>query len=453
MNNEALNNTNTVNAEQVDKNNKNNPASKSINKKPKAAKLTEQQVLIAGGGHVGLSFALLLANQGIASTLLEKNSYPDISPDDDELRSHYLDSRNTALSRRTVQIYQEIGLWDELQSHACRIDAVQISEQGSFGRAQLNKAEENVESFGQVMENAWLGRKLLLAAKDEPLITLIDNAEVTAIEQQVDSVTLSFNYYGGDEGEQQLQASVLVACDGRDSTVRQLLGIGTSTYDYEQTAIVGVVETDKPHAHTAIERFSPAGPLAVLPLTDPDGDGNDERQAGYRRSMVWVCPKGEEAQYLEDDEHFLATLQQAFGQRAGTFIRAGRRGAYPLTRVLAESQVDGRCVIMGNSAHTLHPVAGQGFNLCMRDAHVLAKMMGRQVLKGEDIGNPDLLKRYEKARQTDQKRVIRFCDAVVHGFTHPNPAIKLARNVALVAFDKLPNIKPLVANYAMGLKS
>ena len=417
------------------------------------ARLTAQQVLIVGGGHVGLSFALLLAHHGIASTLLEKNSYPEIGPEDDRSRSHYLDSRNTALSRRTVQIYQEIGLWSELQSHACRIDAVQISEQGSFGRAQLNKKDEKVESFGQVMENAWLGRKLLLAVQDESLITIIDNAEVTTIDQQADGVTLNFNYYGSSEDEQQLQASVLVACDGRDSNVRQLLNIGTTTYDYQQTAIVGVVETSMPHEHIAIERFSPAGPLAVLPLTDPDGDGNDDYQTGYRRSVVWVCPTGEEQQYLADDAHFLATLQQAFGSRAGTFIAAGRRGAYPLTRVLAKSQVDGRCVIMGNAAHTLHPVAGQGFNLCMRDAHVLAQMMSAQVMKGADIGDVSLLKRYEKSRLSDQKRVIRFCDAVVHGFTHPNPAIKLARNVALVAFDKLPNIKPLVATYAMGLKS
>ncbi|MBE0441778.1 MAG: FAD-dependent monooxygenase [Psychrobacter sp.] len=415
--------------------------------------ITEQQVLIAGGGHVGLSFALLLANHGIASTLIEKNRYPTISPNDDRNRSHYLDSRNTALSRRTVQIYQEIGLWDKLQSHACRIDSVQISEQGSFGRAQLNKAEEKVESFGQVMENAWLGRELLLAAQQAPLITLIDNANVSAVTQKADGVTLSFSHYGEEKTEQQLQGSVLVACDGRDSTVRQLLDIGTTTYDYQQTAIVGVVETDKPHEHVAIERFSPAGPLAVLPLTDPDGDGNNEYQNGYRRSVVWVCPKGEETRYLEDDAHFLQTLQHAFGQRAGTFVAAGRRGAYPLTRVLADKQADGRCVIMGNAAHTLHPVAGQGFNLCMRDAHVLAQMMSAQVLKGADIGDPTLLKRYEKARLSDQKRVIRFCDAVVHGFTHPNPVIKLARNAALVAFDKLPNIKPLVATYAMGLKS
>ena len=430
---------------------KNNPVINDLNPQTNQNAITEQNVIIAGGGHVGLSFALLLAAQGIASTIVERNKYPKLSPKEDAKRTHYLDSRNTALSRRTVQIYQEINLWDQLQSQACRIDSVQVSEQGSFGYAQLNKEEENVESFGQVMENAWLGRKLLLAVQQSPLIDLIDGANVTDVEQSATSVTLTYDT--DTEQQQTLSADLLVACDGRDSTVRNLLGIGTKDYDYGQTAIVGVVQTDKPHEHVAIERFSPAGPLAVLPLTDAEGDGNNPVQAGYRRSVVWVCKSGEEQQYLEDDALFMATLQKAFGQRAGTFVEAGRRGAYPLTRVLANKQVEGRVVIMGNAAHTLHPVAGQGFNLCMRDAHVLAKMLGNQVLRGEDIGESSMLKAYERARQKDQKRVIRFCDAVVHGFTHPNPAVKLARNVALIAFDKLPNVKPLVANYAMGLKS
>lgn len=429
----------------------NNPVINDLNPQTHQNAITEQNVIIAGGGHVGLSFALLLAAQGIASTIVERNKYPKLSPKEDAKRTHYLDSRNTALSRRTVQIYQEINLWDQLQSQACRIDSVQVSEQGSFGYAQLNKEEENVESFGQVMENAWLGRKLLLAVQQSPLIDLIDGANVTDVEQSATLVTLTYDT--DTEQQQTLSADLLVACDGRDSTVRNLLDIGTKDYDYGQTAIVGVVQTDKPHEHVAIERFSPAGPLAVLPLTDAEGDGNNPVQAGYRRSVVWVCKSGEEEQYLEDDALFMATLQKAFGQRAGTFVEAGRRGAYPLTRVLANKQVEGRVVIMGNAAHTLHPVAGQGFNLCMRDAHVLAKMLGNQVLRGEDIGESSMLKAYERARQKDQKRVIRFCDAVVHGFTHPNPAVKLARNVALIAFDKLPNVKPLVANYAMGLKS
>ena len=148
----------------------NNPVINDVNPQTNQNAITEQNVIIAGGGHGGLSFALLLAAQGIASTIVERNKYPKLSPKEDAKRTHYLDSRNTALSRRTVQIYQEINLWDQLHSQACRIDSVQVSEQGSFGYAQLNKEEEKVESFGQVMENAWLGRKLLLAVQQSPLI-------------------------------------------------------------------------------------------------------------------------------------------------------------------------------------------------------------------------------------------------------------------------------------------
>ena len=126
-----------------------------------------------------------------------------------------------------------------------------------------------------------------------------------------------------------------------------------------------------------------------------------------------MCPTGEESRYLTDDEYFLATIQQAFGTQAGKFVKAGKRGAYPLTKVLAERQVAGRCVVMGNAAHTLHPVAGQGFNLCMRDADTLAKMVAQQALRGDAIADSNMLKAYEKRRKADQKRVELFCDAVV----------------------------------------
>ena len=169
--------------------------------------------------------------------------------------------------------------------------------------------------------------------------------------------------------------------------------------------------------------------------------------------MVWVCPKGEEQRYLDDDEYFLDTIEQAFGSLAGRFVKAGKRGAYPLVKILAYSQVKGRCVIMGNAAHTLHPVAGQGFNLCMRDADTLAKMLAQQVMRGEDIGDSSMLQTYAKRRKADQKRVEIFCDTVVYGFMHQNPLLKIARNVGLIAFDKLPFVKPAVATFAMGLKS
>lgn len=416
------------------------------------AQSRRHHVIIIGGGQVGLSFALLLAHQGIASTLIEQVVYPTISPDDDIERSAYLDSRNTALSRRTVQIYTEIGLWERMQSHACRIDGVEISELGSFGRAKLDKAAEGVESFGQVMENAWMGRQLLLAVQEHPLICLIDGASVIDIEQDENSASVVFEKQGESH---RLTAPLLVACDGRDSISRQLLNVGADAHDYGQVGIVGVVQTDRPHRHIGIERFSPVGPLAVLPLTDGRGDGVDGTTQGYRRSVVFICKTGEQERYLQDDEYFKQTLQQVFGETAGRFVAVGRRGAYPLTRVLAHRQVVGRCVIMGNAAHTLHPVAGQGFNLCLRDAHALAKMLGENLGRypDYDLGNHANLLAYEKARQKDQKRVIHFCDTVVGSFCHPNPVMKFARNLGLIAFDKIPGIKPLVASYAMGLKS
>lgn len=412
----------------------------------------KNSVLIVGGGHVGLSFALLLAHHNIASTLLESQRYPTISPEEDTERRYYLDSRNTALSRKTVQIYQQIGLWEKLASHACRIDEVQISELGSFGKASLKKHEEGVESFGQVMENAHLGRQLLLAVKNNPLITLQDGTQVVDIAQDETSASVKIKT-ADDEQIKTLQASLVVACDGQHSWVRQLLNIPTKTHDYQQVGIVGVVQTDKPHAHIAIEKFSSAGPLALLPLTDGQGE-SDEQTYGYRRSVVFICPQGEQERYLQDDEYFLKTLQDIFGYQAGTFLQAGRRGAYPLVKVLAQRQVMGRFVIMGNAAHTLHPVAGQGFNLCLRDAYALAQMLS-QIHNNQqaDFGDYQALINYERSRLADQKRVIKFCDTVVNSFTHPSPMMKFARNVGLIAFDKIPGIKPLVASYAMGLKS
>lgn len=413
---------------------------------------TTNQVLIVGGGHVGLSLALLLAHHQIPSTIIESIAYPTIDPEQDQERKHYLDSRNTALSRRTVQIYQEIGLWQKLQSHACRIDQVQISELGGFGKACLDKNQEGVESFGQVMENAHLGRQLLLAVQDNPLIQLLDKTQLVDITQDEHLASIIIE---NQQGRQTLSASLVVACDGQNSLVRQLLKVEASVHDYQQVGIVGVVKTDKPHQHIAIERFSQAGPLALLPLTDGDQDGGTDNTRGYRRSVVFICPKGQEAGYLTDEQYFLQTLQDVFGHQAGKFLQAGKRGAYPLVKVLADRQVVGRFVIMGNAAHTLHPVAGQGFNLCLRDAYSLSNMLAHQLAQDSayDLGSYQQLITYEKARIQDQKRVIKFCDTVMGSFTHPSPVMKFARNLGLLAFDKVPGIKPLVATYAMGLKS
>jgi 2-octaprenyl-6-methoxyphenol hydroxylase len=401
----------------------------------------QQEVIIVGGGMVGLSLALMLAKTGIAVKLLEAIQYPDY--DDINLAPYHssFDARNSALSRRSVQIYQELGLWDALQEHATPILEVNITEQGSFGKARLIAEQEKVESFGQVIENAWLGRVLLTQVKKEPLIELIDGVQVMSLIQDTD-----FAYIEAQRGETilKLQSKLVIAADGRDSFCRKALGIGASVHDYDQVAIVTTVQTSKPHQHVGFERFSPLGPLALLPLPGE-----------YRRSVVWPVPKGTEHEWLgdENDQHFLHALQQTYGDRAGKFQKTGKLFSFPLSQVLAEKQAVGRVVLMGNAAHTIHPVAGQGFNLCMRDAYVLNRYLAEQLEQGADLGDAQMLQDYEKSRLKDQQRVIKFCDSVVRGFSNQNPFLKLIRNTGLVAFENIPGIKPLVANYAMGLKA
>ena len=401
----------------------------------------QQQVIIVGGGMVGLSLSLMLAKANIAVKLLEAVKYPNY--DDQNVAPYHssFDARNTALSRRSVQIYQKLGLWDALQQHATPILQVHITEQGSFGKARLVAEQEKVESFGQVIENAWLGRVLLTQVRQQPLIELIDGVQVTALTQDAEQVHIEAQR--GDE-VLKLESKLLIAADGRDSFCRQAIGVGVDVHDYDQVAIVTTVQTSKPHEQVGFERFSAIGPLALLPLPGE-----------YRRSVVWPVKKGTEDEWLgeENDQHFLSALQQTYGDRAGKFEKTGKRFSYPLSQVLAHKQAVGRVILMGNAAHTIHPVAGQGFNLCLRDADVLLRYLVNQLSASDDIGNPDNLLAYEQARLSDQQRVIKFCDTVVRGFSNQNPLLKLIRNTGLIAFDVIPGVKPLVANYAMGLKA
>ncbi|OTL42912.1 ubiquinone biosynthesis protein UbiH, partial [Acinetobacter baumannii] len=388
----------------------------------------QQQVIIVGGGMVGLSLSLMLAKANIAVKLLEAVKYPNY--DDQNVAPYHssFDARNTALSRRSVQIYQKLGLWDALQQHATPILQVHITEQGSFGKARLIAEQEKVESFGQVIENAWLGRVLLTQVRQQPLIELIDGVQVTALTQDAEQVHIVAQR--GDE-VLKLESKLLIAADGRDSFCRQAIGVGVDVHDYDQVAIVTTVQTSKPHEHVGFERFSALGPLALLPLPGE-----------YRRSVVWPVKKGTEGEWLgeENDQHFLDALQKTYGDRAGKFEKTGKRFSYPLSQVLAHKQAVGRVILMGNAAHTIHPVAGQGFNLCLRDADVLLRYLVNQLSTSDDIGNPDNLLAYEQARLSDQQRVIKFCDTVVRGFSNQNPLLKLIRNTGLIAFDVIPGV-------------
>lgn len=389
-------------------------------------------IIIVGAGLVGLSFALMLARHGIHSTLIEKNL-------------HLQDTRNTALSRKSVQIYQAFRLWECIADFACPVVGVDIYEHGGFGRAKLRAFDEGFADFGAVVQNHALLDALYQAVADSPFINMHKGYCLVDMHQNDAMVHAQFASDAGSTSTHSINAhridisaKILVACDGAYSSARTLLNIGTDTHDYQQSAIVGMVTTAQAHNGMAIECFDKLGPVALLPLS----------HSAHTRSLVWVCKRGDEQAFLHDKDKLLTTLTGVFdGVDIGNIIRIG---AYPLTKIIAHRQVIGRVVLLGNAAHTLHPVAGQGFNLCLRDCALLADTLASVNLH-DNATIHTALERYTQMRLQDQRRVARFCDFIIWGFCHKNPVIKFARNVGLILFDKVPFIKPMLARYAMGL--
>ncbi len=399
-------------------------------------------VVIVGGGLVGLTLALWWSQvqPNHRLVILEAHAFPPPPTGQVPPQVGSFDARNTALSRRTVQLFEDLGLWSQLQPHATPIHQIHVSDRGQFGFARLLASEEQVESFGQVVENAWLGVVLLAAVRARSAIQLWDHVTVTDLQSAPDQARVTFTRQGATET---LQAPLVVAADGADSTARTWLSLAESRRDYGQTALVTTVSTSLPHAQVAFERFAPDGPIALLPL--PDGPGVP---SGCRRSLVWaLAPEQAAALQAAEEPDFLAALQQAFGKRAGRFLRAGKRWAYTVSLRVAEGQQRPRAVLLGNAAHTLHPVAGQGYNLCVRDVLVLVE----QLAQTSDWGDAARLRRYEQERQADQRQIIRFSDALVRGFSVSAAPWVMLRNLGLTAFDVLPGAKPALARYAMGL--
>ncbi|MES2909367.1 MAG: 2-octaprenyl-6-methoxyphenyl hydroxylase [Pseudomonadota bacterium] len=404
-------------------------------------------VIIIGGGMVGVTLALMLAQQlpQLRVTLLEAQRFPALDPNQPLPYTAGFDARNTALSRRTVQALSDLGLWSQLQPHATPIKQIHISDRGHFGLSRLRAIEEQVESFGQVIENAWLGVVLLAALKKCPSVTLRDGVQVTALKTSAAAATVTLQQADGTGTE--LSAPLVIAADGTQSRSRDWLGLTARWHDYGQTALVTTVATSLPHQHEAFERFTEDGPIALLPLPD-----TANQPAQTRRSLVWAL-KTAEAERVKalSDTDFLAEFQRAFGRRAGRFTRVGQRHAYPLQLMVAHQQTVPRAVILGNAAHSLHPVAGQGFNLCLRDVLVLVETLRDACAQDADLGESARWQAYEAKRQADQQQIIRFSDTLVRGFSNANPLLQLARNIGLLGFDLLPGAKPLVARYAMGL--
>lgn len=400
-------------------------------------------LIIVGGGMVGASLACALApaaeTLGLDIAIVEP---VPLRRDGLSYQPSY-DARATALAYGSRSAYERMGIWQTLAQHITPIGEIHVSDRGHFGASRLSAAQQQVPALGYVIENHWLGQVLLnrLQAPECGRIDYLCPAEVAEVipgDGQM-SVTIS-----RDGCTSSLTCELVVMADGGRSELRQRLGIGYRYSAYEQHALIANVSPDRPHRGIAYERFTDQGPMALLPLQEQDGQ--------HRCALVWTLSDDDTQALMDmDDAGFVAQLQQRFGYRAGRFVQVGERHAYPLQLVLAEEQVRAGLVVLGNAAHALHPIAGQGYNLALRGVVSLADQLIDARRQGRSLGDLAVLQTYHERMRSDQQRTIGFSDGTMKLFTSRNPLLTLGRNLGLQALDVCPTAKTLFARSAMGL--
>lgn len=388
-----------------------------------------QTLAIIGGGLVGASLALALQDgareRGWRIHLIEP-----FEPGHEYQPSY--DARSTALSWGTRLIYERLGVWSRIAERAESIRRIHVSERGRFGAARLDAAGEGVEALGYVVENAWIGH-CLWQALDERVVVRDCPAEVQALQPAEGGYRLTLS-----DGRQ-LQCALAVLADGGRSGLREQLGIHVKRTPYGQTALIANVSPARAHEGLAFERFTQDGPMALLPVRD------------NRCALVWTRPPADAERLAALPEaEFLAELQQAFGYRLGAFKQVGVRYLYPLTLIEAEEQVRAGLVVLGNAAHSLHPIAGQGYNLSLRDVDALSSAL---LSAPAGLGELACLRHYAERQRRDQLLTVGFSDQVTRLFGDSAALMAAGRNLGLLALDLLPPAKHWFARQAMGLGS
>lgn len=391
---------------------------------------THYDVLIVGGGMVGASLARAISGLGFSIGVVEAHQF------DSRVQPSY-DDRVLALSWGTRVILHSMGLWNELIPSTEPILDIHISDRGQFGFTRLNHREEDVEALGYVVTARDLGEVLLKDLGTLPDVDLICPASLESFRLNESGVDVALTALEQKEG---VSCRLLVAADGGESKIRQLLSLPMKELTYGQTAIIANVTPQRPHRGVAYERFTDSGPLAMLPMSEG------------RCSLVWTARDEQLAELMDlDDTGFLARLQGRFGYRLGRLTKIGRRFAYPLRMRLVEEQVRPHIALIGNASHTVHPVSGQGFNLGMRDVAVLADVLADVAASEANPGQLEWLEQYADWRRQDQLRVVRITDTLARLFANPLPPLRMVRNLGLVGLDLMPSLKHLVANQFMGL--
>lgn len=404
----------------------------------------QRDIVIAGGGMVGVSLALQLAASLPDSTricLVEGHPFPSPTPGRRPEYHPAFDARSTALSYSSRLIYERLGVWEDLAEWLCPIRKIHVSSRGRFGSAIMDAEAHNWPALGYVVENAWLGNALLQFLHRQGRVELRSPCKVVGVHTQPDAVQVTLD---GDAGGT-LEAGLLVVADGAGSGLREALGVSVQEKPYGQHALIANLATAQPHQGCAYERFTRQGPIAMLPLLGVEG-------AAHRSALVWTLdPPSAQAMQAAAPADFLATLQEQFGYRLGRLTAVGERHAYPLSLVQSVEQVRRGVVVMGNAAHALHPVAGQGFNLALRDVAELTRVLVEAGRGGEPLGALAVLQRYEQRQRADQQRTIEASDRLPSLFMQTDPVVGLARDLALSGLDLLPALKRGFIDYAAGV--
>jgi 2-octaprenyl-6-methoxyphenol hydroxylase len=389
-------------------------------------------VLIVGGGAVGSALACALAELPLDTVLVEAHEVR-------LLEQPSFDARVTALANGSQRILASLGLTAELEGYTEAIRAIHISERGRFGAARIDAKAEQVRALGYTVENQILGRVLWERLGRAPRFTALAPALVISLERDERHVTATIEQSGAVGT---LRARLVVAADGARSAIRTALGFGAIEHDYAQRAVVFNCSTEAPLAGRAFERFTPRGPIALLPLT-----------AG-RAGVIWTLPRevAERVAELPVDA-FRTELTSAFGYRLGRFTRIGTRHLHTLVRIASGAIHGPRAVLIGDAALRLHPVAGQGFNLALRDVATLAEVLADAVAEfgaAVDVGAAGPLARYAAWRAADRQRVSTFTHGLIQLFGESLPGLGFGRGLGLMAFDLLPGAKAVLARQTMG---
>jgi 2-octaprenyl-6-methoxyphenol hydroxylase len=387
-------------------------------------------VAICGGGLVGATLAVALAQLDLKIALIESHPFGVANPPS-------FDERTTALSNGSRRVFEGLGIWPLIQRDATPIRRVHVSDKGRFGFARIDAREQNLEQLGHVVVNRVMGAALWQRLQTSR-IDIIAPASVKSVELEGEYRRVSCERANGESTT--IEARLVVAADGARSVARESANIAASTWDYEQTALVTNILTQRFHDYVAYERFTESGPIAILPMSDG------------RAGVIWTFAPALATEVAAlSDADFIAKFQEAFGFRLGRFTKVGARQLYPLSLTRAEAHTAERLAVIGNAAQALHPIAGQGFNLGLRDVASLAEVLADARKAGSaDAGDGMYLQRYCAWREDDRREIVRFTDGLVRVFRQPFGPVKFLRDLGLLAFDLMPPAKAAMSQLSLG---